>query len=82
MTQSSKDSPNLSKDTTDNEVAQTWRTSTKSIGNGQCVEAARLVDGRLAMRDSKDKSGAVLLFGQNVWRVFIARVKRGDFDNA
>lgn len=42
-------------------IALRWRKSTRSIGNGQCVEAARLTDGRLAVRDSVDTSGATII---------------------
>jgi Domain of unknown function (DUF397) len=54
-----------------------WRKSTRSIGNGQCVEAAQLPDGRLAMRDSMDKSGPAILFAQEEWHLFLRRVKEG-----
>jgi Domain of unknown function (DUF397) len=58
-----------------------WRKSGRSIGNGQCVEAARMSDGRLALRDSKDKSGPVLLFSETEWRAFLGGVRDGDFDS-
>lgn len=58
----------------------TWRKSTWSIGNGSCVEAARLSDGHLAVRDSKDKAGPALLFTPGEWHAFIAGVKAGEFE--
>jgi hypothetical protein len=59
-----------------------WRTSTRSIGNGQCVQIARRPDGRLAVRDSKDSSGPVLSFPPTTWRAFVNGVKAGRFDLA
>ncbi|MFG1652253.1 DUF397 domain-containing protein [Micromonospora sp. NPDC049275] len=56
-----------------------WRTSTRSSGNGNCVEVAT-VDGRIAIRDSKDRSGPALAFGPAAWRSFLhglAEVRRG-----
>jgi hypothetical protein len=55
-----------------------WRKSTRSIGNGQCIEAAQLPDGRVAMRDSMDQSGPALLFGQQPWHLFLRRVKESE----
>jgi hypothetical protein len=54
--------------------AVTWRTSSYSGSNGgQCVEVA--TSGRVLIRDTKDRAGAVLTFGPNAWREFAARVK-------
>ncbi|MDG9675494.1 DUF397 domain-containing protein [Micromonospora sp. DH14] len=50
-----------------------WRTSTRSSGNGNCVEVAT-VDGQVAVRDSKDRSGPVLAFGAVPWQAFVRRV--------
>jgi hypothetical protein len=61
--------------------ALSWRKSTRSIGNGQCVEAARMTDGRFVMRDSMDTSGPVILFSQREWRVFVRDIKDGEFDS-
>jgi hypothetical protein len=52
-----------------------WRKSSKS-STGNCVEIAD--DGeRVLMRDSKDPSGAVLAFDREVFRAFVAELKRG-----
>jgi hypothetical protein len=54
--------------------AVTWRTSSYSGSNGgQCVEVATA--GLVLVRDTKDRTGAVLAFGPNAWREFAARVK-------
>ncbi|MFG2046938.1 DUF397 domain-containing protein [Micromonospora sp. NPDC048935] len=50
-----------------------WRTSTRSSGNGNCVEVAT-AGGRVAVRDSKDRSGPALAFGPTAWRAFVRGV--------
>ncbi|WP_436837286.1 DUF397 domain-containing protein [Micromonospora matsumotoense] len=48
-----------------------WHTSSRSTNNGDCVECAVLPD-RVAVRDSKDRSGPVLLFSARQWSAFVA----------
>lgn len=55
-----------------------WRTSKRSGGNGNCVEVA-FVDGVIAVRDSKDRGGAVLTFTPAEWDAFIGGVEDGEF---
>jgi hypothetical protein len=55
-----------------------WRTSTFCDLNG-CVEVALLDDG-IAVRDSKDKTGPVLLFTTPEWAAFVGGVRAGEFD--
>jgi hypothetical protein len=55
-----------------------WRKSTQSGSNG-CVEVAFL-KGRVAVRDSKDRSGPVLLFTGDEWEAFLGGVRDGQFD--
>lgn len=57
-----------------------WWKSRQSAINGNCVEVARLAGQKLAVRDSKDRTGPVLIFGGSGWAAFIAGVKDGDFD--
>jgi hypothetical protein len=52
----------------------TWRTSTRSSGNGQCVEVAAF-DSQIAVRDSKDPDGPVLTVTPNGWASLTARVR-------
>jgi ABC-type amino acid transport substrate-binding protein len=55
-----------------------WRKSTFSKVNS-CVEIA-LFDSCVAVRDSKDRSGAVLVFTAADWDAFISGLRNGEFD--
>ncbi|MGY3518257.1 DUF397 domain-containing protein [Micromonospora sp. PTRAS2] len=59
--------------------AATWRTSTRSGANGNCVEVAQLTSA-VALRDSKDRSGPALVFTAREWAAFIEGTKDGEFD--
>lgn len=56
-----------------------WRKSSYS-GDGNCVEAAAVPDG-IAVRDSKDRNGAVLVFTEAEMMAFVEGVKAGEFDH-
>ena len=56
--------------------AVTWRKSSYSGSNGgQCVEVAAA--GRVLVRDTKHRAGAVLTFTPDAWRAFTACIKHG-----
>lgn len=44
-----------------------------------CVEVARLTDGGVAVRDSKDPSRPALLFTAEEWTAFVSGVHAGEF---
>ncbi|GGW15170.1 hypothetical protein GCM10018980_40070 [Streptomyces capoamus] len=55
----------------------------KSSASGQqdnCVEVAPLSDGGRAIRDSKDKTGPILLFTPAEWSAFVTGVRDAEFD--
>jgi hypothetical protein len=57
-----------------------WRKSTRSgPWTDNCVEVA-FVDGAIAVRDSKDPSGPVLIFTPSEWDAFVDGTKDGEFD--
>jgi hypothetical protein len=53
-----------------------WFTSSYSSGNGQCVEAAKLPKGGMAVRDTKNRAGATLSFSAEAWGTFLAEVSQ------
>ena len=55
-----------------------WRKSTLSHLNG-CVEVA-FVDGRVAVRDSKNRNGSILVFSTIEWTAFTDGVRDGQFE--
>jgi Domain of unknown function (DUF397) len=55
-----------------------WLKSDRSGMNG-CVEVAFL-EGKIAVRDSKDRQGPVLVFNPHEWAAFIAAARDGWFD--
>ncbi|MER5929141.1 DUF397 domain-containing protein [Streptomyces sp. NPDC002054] len=52
-----------------------WRRSSRSTGMNNCVEAAGLDGGLLAVRDSKRTDGPVVLFSGPAWTGFLATVR-------
>ncbi|MFR9776707.1 DUF397 domain-containing protein [Micromonospora sp. MS34] len=70
-------SPDLAQQLT----AAAWHKSTRSQ-TSNCVEVAPLRTGpaAVALRDSKDRGGPVLLFNRAGWLGFIAGAKNGQFD--
>jgi hypothetical protein len=57
-----------------------WRKATASDANSGCVEVAFLPDGRVGVRDSKNRSMPALGLSARAWAKFLANVKAGEFD--
>lgn len=60
-----------------------WHKSSASSYNGDCVEVSHLRNGRVAVRDTKDRtSGPALIFARSEWDAFLTGAKNGEFDPA
>jgi hypothetical protein len=59
----------------------TWMKSRRSGAQGNCVELARLADGAVAMRNSRDPEGPALLFTPAEITAMFAGVREGEFDH-
>ncbi|MEO3927076.1 DUF397 domain-containing protein [Micromonosporaceae bacterium B7E4] len=54
-----------------------WHKSSRSGTNqGNCVEVADNLPGRVLVRDTKDRDGGTLTFGSAAWRAFVGEVAR------
>ncbi|MBD0739589.1 DUF397 domain-containing protein [Streptomyces sp. CBMA29] len=61
-------------------IGVTWFKSSYSDGlGGDCVEGARLPDGAMAVRDSKDPQGPALVFPAEAWNAFAEAARSGEF---
>jgi len=58
-----------------------WRKSTASNPSGNCVEAAPLADGQVAIRNSREPDGPALVYTRSEIAAFLAGVKGGEFDD-
>ncbi len=58
----------------------TWLKAQASTYNGQCVEVAS-TPSKVAMRDSKDPDGPVLVYTHAEFEAFLDGARNGEFDN-
>jgi Domain of unknown function (DUF397) len=56
-----------------------WLKAQSSSHNGACVEIADAV-GRIAMRDSKDPDGPILVYTPAEFEAFLNGARNGEFD--
>jgi len=66
----------------DNISRAAWRKASYCNGATACVEVAPLADGNVAIRDSKQDDGPVLVFTPEEWAAFVAGVRDNEFDLA
>ncbi|HET9256482.1 MAG TPA: DUF397 domain-containing protein [Pseudonocardiaceae bacterium] len=60
-------------------VGVTWRTSSRSATQGECVEIAHTPTA-IGIRDSKNPTGAYLSCTPTQWTRFLTGVKSGELD--
>lgn len=56
-----------------------WLKTQRSSANGQCVEVAAMV-GKVAIRDSKDLDGPILVYTPAEFSAFLEGARNGKFD--
>ncbi|MFD6261683.1 DUF397 domain-containing protein [Micromonospora chalcea] len=54
----------------------TWRKSSRSGSEGNCIEVADFVDA-VGVRDTKDREGPALSFDPTAWIRFIGEIRCG-----
>ncbi|MFJ4829378.1 DUF397 domain-containing protein [Streptomyces sp. NPDC088747] len=61
------------------EVISTFRRSSYSGQEGNCVEVAPTAAGGRAVRDSKAQDGPLLAFSREGWRAFVVGARGEEF---
>jgi hypothetical protein len=56
-----------------------WRKAS-ACHQGSCIEVAQINDS-IAIRDSKDPDGPILLYSSEEWKTFLSGAKGGEFDD-
>ncbi len=63
------------------EARLTWRKSTASNYQGNCVEVAVLADGGVAVRNSRFPDGPRITYTRAEMAAFVQGVQAGEFDD-
>lgn len=58
-----------------------WRKSSASNPTGNCVELAALLDGGVAVRNSRHPGGPTLVYTRAEIAAFLSGVRAGEFDD-
>lgn len=58
----------------------TWLKAQSSSHNGACVEIASTA-GKIALRDSKDPNGSILVYTPAEFKAFLDGARNGEFDS-
>ena len=61
--------------------ASAWRKSRRSNPTGNCVELSDRASGDVAVRNSRDPAGPVLVYTRAEMAAFLLGAKDGDFDD-
>lgn len=67
---------------TTRKLRQGWFKSSFSANGEACVEVQFTPGGEVAVRDTKDRGGPLLMFTSTEWTAFLAGVRDGQFDGA
>jgi uncharacterized protein DUF397 len=59
-----------------------WHISTYSANGSTCVEVARNLPAMVAVRDSQDRNGPVLILSPGTWQAFTTAMKTGTIHPA
>ncbi|MEV6421342.1 DUF397 domain-containing protein [Streptomyces sp. NPDC051662] len=59
--------------------ADWFKSSYSNDHGGACVEGARLPDGAMAVRDSKNPHGPAFVVGGSTWTTFVGALSDGRF---
>jgi hypothetical protein len=59
----------------------TWRKSSHSNPNGNCVELTELGDGKIAVRNSRYPGGPAQIYTRAAMAVFVSAMKDDEFDH-
>jgi hypothetical protein len=58
-----------------------WLKAQSSSHNGACVEIAEAAVGNIAIRDSKDPDGPILVYTPAEFKAFLSGAQNGEFDH-